>query len=42
MQKYVELEIEEIELSVVLHHCGCSAGDDNPYPSIAPFIELKS
>jgi len=39
MKKYVKLEVSYIKLSVILHHCGCSAGDDNPYPTMTPFFE---
>lgn len=39
MKEYIKPEVEHIDLNVILHHCGCSAGDDNPYPCITPFIQ---
>lgn len=39
MKEYIKPEVDYVEISVILHHCGCSAGDDNPYPTIIPFYE---
>lgn len=39
MKEYVKPEVKYIDLNVVLHHYGCSAGDDNPYPTVTPFIQ---
>ena len=39
MKEYIKPEVEHIDLNVVLHHCSCSAGDDNPFPCITPFIQ---